>query len=232
MDSTTVHCFQHAPFEGPALFKTWAEEQGHAFRCTPLYLGHRVPDLAEARLLLVMGGPMGVYDSGRFPWLRDEKRAIESALRAGIRVVGICLGAQLIADVLGAPVYGGPSREIGWFPIERTAEADALPLGRAFPERLDVFHWHGDTFDLPAGATLLARSRAYEHQAFAYQGIALGLQFHMEMGREQVEAMVDNCREELTTGPYIQTEKEILAGSVSADAAGTVLFKLLDIFLG
>lgn len=227
-----ISCLQHVPFEGPALIAAWAIHRGYGFSTVPLYLGGRLPDPGESDLLVVMGGPMGVHDADRLPWMRPEKKAIEAALRAKRKVLGVCLGAQMIADVLGARVYKGPAREIGWHAIERTDEASRSVVGEAFPDRLDVFHWHGDTFDLPGGAVLLARSQAYDHQAFIYKELALGLQFHLEMGRPQLEAIIDNCRGELEKGPYIQTEDEILGQAGKVEATAPVLYRLLDLLLG
>lgn len=226
-----VHAFQHVPFEGPALIGDWARERGYRMSGTPLYLGGTLPDLSDVDLLVVMGGPMGVHDTEQFRWMREEKRILREAILSGTRILGVCLGAQLMADVLGARVYRGPTREIGWFPIHRTEEGGRLPLGGAFPVALDVFHWHGDTFELPEKAVLLASSQAYENQAFLYNGTALGLQFHLEMERTQIENLVENCRGELTKGPFIQAERDLLSQSFKAEGTRPVLYDLLDRFL-
>lgn len=130
--------------------------------------------------LVVMGGPMNVDETARYPFLATEVALIERALARGLPVLGICLGSQLLAKALGARVYPNARKEIGWLPIFPTAAARDDPLFRPFGHGEVVFHWHGDTFDLPAGATLLASSTACRHQAFRYGRSAYGLQFHVE----------------------------------------------------
>jgi len=154
---------------------------------------------------------MGVHDEDRFPWLAIEKRFIERSMSKGKAVLGICLGAQLIADVLGARVYPNGYKEIGWFPIELTEAGQRSPLFSFLPERLEVFHWHGDTFDLPAGALHIARSEACTHQAFMHNERAIGLQFHLESTTEGVEALIENCSGELADGRYIQAPAQLKA---------------------
>ena len=154
---------------------------------------------------------MGVYDELRYPWLTVEKDVIERTIRSGKLVLGICLGAQLIADVLGARVYAAPHKEIGWFPVERTEAASTTKIGDALPQTIEAFHWHGDTFDLPFGAVHLASSLACENQAFVYQNRVLALQYHLETTRTSAEALIENCAHELVDGPYVQPAKAILS---------------------
>jgi GMP synthase-like glutamine amidotransferase len=163
--------------------------------------------LDDTGLLIVMGGPMSVNDEPAFPWLRREKEFIRGAVERGVPVLGVCLGAQLIASALGAKIYKNPHKEIGWFPIEGL---DGPPDVFRFPESCAVFHWHGETFDLPSGAVRLAKSAAYENQAFQIGRRVIGLQFHLEITPEGVQSLVDNCGGDLTPGPYIQTADEML----------------------
>ena len=134
--------------------------------------------------MIVMGGPMNIYEEKKYPWLLREKCFIEDATKTGKVVIGICLGAQIIADVLGANVYAGEHKEIGWFPIFRTKEAGESIVFRDFPSELEVFHWHGDSFDLPSGCIRLAESAACPNQAFIYDERVVGLQFHLEVTRQ------------------------------------------------
>ncbi len=229
----TIHCLQHVPFEGPAAIARWAEDRGHRLRCTPLYEGTPPPVPAPGDWLLVMGGPMGVADEARYPWLVEEKRTIAAAVEAGCTVVGVCLGAQLIAEVMGARVYRNHEPEIGWFPVRRVAAPDGDPLAAVLPESFTAFHWHGDTFDLPAGAVHLLESEACAHQAFAWEGRVLALQCHLETTPEAARALVEHCGDELVPGrPWVQDAGAILAGSDGCGRLNQILARLLDVLPG
>jgi GMP synthase-like glutamine amidotransferase len=156
-----------------------------------------------------MGGPMSVNDEDKFPWLVSDKQFIREAINSGKPVLGICLGAQLIASAMGAKIYRNHVKEIGWFPIYGTSPNDT-PLF-SFPPSMTVFHWHGETFDLPKGATLLAKSDGCENQAFQIGKSVIGLQFHLETTPEAARELVTHCRDELVPAKYIQTEEEILS---------------------
>ena len=161
--------------------------------------------------LIVMGGPMNIYQEKEYPWLVKEKQFIDEAIKAGKIILGICLGAQLIADVLGGKVSKNDYKEIGWFPVTKTVEGEKSRFFKVLPDRFMAFHWHGDTFDLPPGALRLAESQCCKNQAFEYNGKVFGFQFHLESSEASIKRLIDNCREELTEGVYIQTENEILA---------------------
>jgi len=206
-----MHYFQHVPFEGLGSIEQWISARGYHLTATKLYQNEPMPDMEGVELLVIMGGPMGVHDEDRFPWLAMEKRFIEKAMSKGKAVLGICLGAQLIADVLGARVYPNRFKEIGWFPIELTEAGQHSSLFGFLPARLEVFHWHGDTFDLPAGAVHMARSEACTHQAFVYNERVIALQFHLESTAEGIEALIENCSGELINGSYIQTPSQLNA---------------------
>ncbi len=206
-----VHYLQHVEFEGLGSIEPWLLAAGHRITRTRLYAGDRPPASDDFDWLIVMGGPMGANDDATLPWLAAEKRLIREAVDDGKRVLGICLGAQLIAAVLGAEVYRNAEREIGWFEIRRTSHAATHGLGRVLPQRADVFHWHGDTFDLPPGAVALAESDACRNQAFAVGDHVLALQFHLETTPAAAAALIDHCRDELTDGPYVQTAEQMSA---------------------
>lgn len=206
-----VNYFQHVPFEGLGTIEQWISAHGHHLTATKLYQNDLMPDMESIDWLIIMGGSMGVHDEDRLPWLKGEKRLIEKAIRKGKAVLGICLGAQLIADVLGARVYRNRVKEIGWFPIELTEAGQCSPLFGFLPRRLVVFHWHGDTFDLPAGTMHIARSKACLNQAFVYNERVVGLQFHMESAPKGVEALIENCSGELVKDSYIQTPSQLMA---------------------
>lgn len=200
-----IHVFQHVPFEDPAGIRVWAKNAGQVLRTTRFFRNDPLPDPGEITHLIVLGGPMGVHDHAACPWLKAEKRFIREAIAAGRSVLGICLGAQLMASAMGAAVYRNAVPEIGWFPIEKAPEARKDAAAAFLPDALHVFHWHADTFDLPAGARCLAHSQACRHQGFFLDGRVIGLQFHLETTPASLEALIHHCSEELVAGPFIQS---------------------------
>ena len=223
-----IHYFQHVPYEGLGSIANWAEKPGNKVTATKFYEDHRLPFIALFEMLIVMGGPMGANDEKKYPWMTAEKKMIELAIKKGKTVLGICLGSQLIADVLGAKVYPNKEKEIGWFPIETTVEGRQR-FFKGMPDTFDVFHWHGDTFDLPAGALHLAKSTACKNQAFSYNDKVLGLQFHLEATKNQISQFLDNGKGELVNGNYIQSYDEIMKQETEKyNASNATLFQIID----
>ncbi len=206
-----AHYLQHVPFEGLGCIEPWLQSAGCSVEGSRFFEQAILPEPHDIDLLVVMGGPMSIHDEEAFPWLVREKRFVRAAIQAGKSVLGVCLGAQLIADVLGAGVYRNHTREIGWFPVE--AVPQTRPGTFRFPPSMDAFHWHGETFDLPDGAVHLARSAACENQAFQFGPCVVGLQFHLETTPASARTIVDNCRDELKLAGAVQTETEILAAA-------------------
>jgi GMP synthase-like glutamine amidotransferase len=203
-----VQVLQHVPFEGLGSIAAWLSERGAVVQHTRFYQVARLPDLRAVDLVIAMGGPMSVNDERDYPWLKEEKAFVKDAVRRGLPVLGVCLGAQLIASALGARVFPNAHREIGWFPIQAVAaHADAF----RFPDQTTVFHWHGETFDLPPGARRLARSAGCENQAFQIGPNVIGLQFHLETTPETADQLIRHCRGELIPGRYVQTEDALRA---------------------
>ncbi len=212
-----IHWLQHVPFEGLGCIEPWLIENGHTISCTRLWADEKLPSLglpSEALAkegnvdgLIVMGGPMGIYDDKQHPWLAAEKTFIKEVIDQGKPVLGICLGAQLIAEVLGSKVWKNDQKEIGFFPILGTDcvgfQAGARK-GWSFPKETLAFHWHGDTFGIPVGAAHLASSEACENQAFVYNDNVLALQFHLETTEESLLALYENGSDEITSAPFIQ----------------------------
>ena len=209
-----IHCLQHVSFETPGTISEWALLNGHAMSYTNLFEKEFVfPDLRAFDTLLIMGGSMNVDEEEKFSWLRTEKIFIKNAIDAGKKIIGICLGAQLIARVLGCAVYPGKEKEVGFFPVRFSAAARNHSLFNHFSDTCILFHWHGDTFDLPENARVMASSVACKHQAFLMNDTVLGLQFHLEMNEATLEQMLLHDGGELAEkGNYIQEVSEIRKG--------------------
>lgn len=224
-----LHYLQHVPFEGPANIGDWAKSQGWSLSATHLYRGDKLPAQDDFDWLVVMGGPMNIYEEDQYPWLAAEKKFIEKAIEAGKIVLGVCLGAQLIADVLGGRVVRNPHKEIGWFPVSLRPEGVESPVFTSFPPEFQALHWHGDTFSLPPGAAMLAQSEACPAQAFSYNGgRVLALQFHLESSPESVRLLVQNCSDELVDGQYIQKAEAILENPANFSAIHASMRLLLE----
>ncbi|MBW4629170.1 MAG: type 1 glutamine amidotransferase [Brasilonema octagenarum HA4186-MV1] len=225
-----IHYLQHVPFEGLASIEQWATRQGKIISATKFYNGDTLPSVDNLDWVIVMGGPMNIYEDDKYPWLTSEKKFLAEAIKKNKVVIGICLGSQLIADVLGSKVYKGQEQEIGWYPIKLTTEAQNSPVFASFPESFTVFHWHGDTFDLPPGAVRLAYSEVCSNQAFIYGEKVLGLQFHLESTKDSVRQIIENCASELVAGKYIQKPEEMLARDDDFSNINTAMCKILEYF--
>ena len=221
-----ILCLQHVPFEGPATLADWAASRGHSLHCHPCNEDRELPAPESFDALLVMGGPMNIYETEAYPWLIAEKALIVAAIQANRYVIGICLGGQLIADALGAQVVKNAHREVGWFPIRRSSDCpDWCPL----PEELRVLHWHGDRFDIPEGARPIACSEACTQQGFLYGDHVLAWQCHLEATPESVAALTEACSDELSEGPFVMPAQQLLAEQAETYAQMQhVLFEILD----
>lgn len=202
-----VHVLQHVNYEGIGSMALWLEDHGAKVSYTRFFEDSVLPRAMDYDLVIVMGGPMSANDESTLPWLRLEKEFIRDAVEGDVSVLGVCLGAQLIASALGARVYENPEKEIGWFQIE--AAGNVTNTFR-FPDKCTVFHWHGETFDLPSVAVRLAKNSVCENQAFQIGQHIIGLQFHLESTLESVQSILDNCGNELIPGPYVQTANNML----------------------
>lgn len=218
-----AHYLQHVPFEGLGSIGAWLNRSGYEVTATRLYDSDALPAVEEVDFLMVMGGPMSVNDEDDYPWLVAEKAFVAEVVRSGKPVLGICLGAQLIASALGGRVYPNAEKEIGWFPVQAAPESDGTCF--TFPPSAEVFHWHGETFDPPPGATRLAYSDACRNQAFQLGDRVIGLQFHLETTPQSAKDIVANCRDELIPARYVQTEQQI-------QAAGSDLYEAINHLMG
>jgi GMP synthase-like glutamine amidotransferase len=228
-----IHCFQHVAFETPGTIKEWAEASRHVISYTYFFENSfSIPAINEIDALLIMGGYMNVDEDEKFPWLIEEKKFIRQAVYAGKKVMGICLGSQLIAAALGAKVYAAKEKEIGFFPVSFSTEALLHPFFNHFKNPYTVFHWHGDTFDLPQGAQLLASTDICRSQAFLFSNNVLALQFHFEMNETVIEDMLLHDGHELEEkGNFIASKEQIRAGYFHLQQNKTGMFMLLDNFL-
>lgn len=206
-----IQLIQHAPFENPGAIMSWAIERGYQINSTHTYKGEQLPDLTEIDFLIIMGGPQSTIELDKYPYLRDEVALIQQAINNKKTVLGICLGAQLITESLGAKTEPSPNKEIGIFPIKLTNEGEQDPVFGFFPKIFDVMHWHNDMPAIPAGAILLAASNGCPHQVIRYGDRVYAVQFHMEMTKELVQNMITNCPNDLKPGNYIQDESQLLS---------------------
>lgn len=220
---------KHIPFEGLGSIRQWAESVSAALMAVRMYANDPFPPIESIDGLIIMGGPMSVHDVEIYPWLREEKRFVREVISRGKPVLGVCLGAQMIARALGAEIYPNPYKEIGWFPIVKEEKAKTHPLGAFLPDQLDVFHWHGETFEIPRGAIPLASSRACSNQGFMYEDRVIGLQFHLETTPASLQALLDNCSDELTPGqPYIQTAAQMTQNQTGFEGIHPAMDALLN----
>lgn len=221
-----VHVLQHVPSEGLGSIAEWLEKNVATVTFTYFFESADLPAACEQDMVIVLGGPMSVNDEDTLPWLRAEKNFIREAIDAGKAVLGICLGSQLIANALGARVFpnvqnGNIQKEIGWFPVFSVSSDEKV---FCFPSVSNVFHWHGETFELPTSSVQIARSVACENQAFQWGGRVIGLQFHLEATPDSARAFIDednkleDSARELVQGEYIQSVQQILDAELASYA--------------
>lgn len=222
------HYLQHAEGEDIGNMRDWFEEHKWIISSTKLHNGESLPPGDSFDWLGIMGGPMSAYDDAIYSWLAEEKRFIRAAIESGKVVIGICLGSQLLADVLGARVYRAPQQEIGWFEIHKRKD---LPLHSApwLPESRRFLCWHGDTFDLPNGAVSLASSLCTPNQGFLWGANVVALQFHLEAAGGTPEAFADaEGGQRPATGLFVQDWAEVSGSEALYSASRAVMYQLLD----
>lgn len=201
----TVSILKHIHFENPGYFLDIFKKLNIPVRIVELYNGDD-PSAGNPDVIVLMGGPMNIYEEDKYPFFRDEKKFIKEAIRSGKLVIGVCLGAQLIADALGAKVYPNKSQEIGWFPVKKTTQG----LMDFLPDYATVLHWHGDTFDLPHGAKCFYSSDYTDNQAFIYKNNVLAMQFHLEMTTEIIRSLSEE-EENLLESKSVMSVDQIVA---------------------
>jgi GMP synthase-like glutamine amidotransferase len=225
-----MHVIQQVPFEGPARIAEWATQRDWELTST-LALTEEYPSCEAIDFLVVLGGPMDADDEVASPWLHVEKHYIAECIAAGHPVLGICLGAQIIAEVLGGTVKRNPEKEIGWHTIERTAFGESEPFFAQWPQCAVVGQWHGDTFDLPGGLEPVYSSEACANQAFVFGRRVVGLQFHLEWSEESLGKLIEECQAELdaTDAMWVMSASEMRDEAPERIAINReLLFGLLD----
>ncbi len=223
-----IHVFQHVPFETPGCIINWANDMGYPITYTRFYNKEPLPGMDDIDWLVVMGGPMSVHDTSIYQWMADEKKFIASAIASSKRVLGICLGSQLIADVLGGRVTKNNGKEIGWHRIFRTDEVSEGSIFDKIPDGMHVFHWHGETFDIPPGSVHGLTSDCCRNQAFVFKDRVVGLQFHTEITPHLLHNMIDNCRDELIPSEFVQSEEQIINGMNHIRENNNIMYSILD----
>ena len=205
-----IHILQHVSFEGPGFIADWILRHQHGHTCCCLSAGDQLPEIYTFDWLIIMGGPMGIYDETDYPWLKAEKQFIRKAIDNNKILIGFCLGAQLLSDALGARVHSEQQPEIGWYPVFQTDEGFSDPWIQNFPSGKYFFHWHSDQFAIPRGAVHLFRSEACLSQGFRYGNHIFAFQFHPEITPTGLESLLSHCPIEADqTRPFIQTVAEI-----------------------
>ena len=237
-----AHWLQHVPFEGLGCIEGWLARKGAKVSVTRFFESGALPGRKDFDLLIIMGGSMSVNEEAAYPWLREEKDFVRAAVHGGKMVLGVCLGAQLIASSLGAGVRRNSLAEIGWFPVVKAggkganataASAPAAnPVAAVLPDRLDAFHWHGETFELPSGAQHIARSEGCENQAFTFADRVAAFQFHLETTPAAARALLENCRGDLLPGRFVQSEGEILGRPDQFRRINGAMEAVLDLLTG
>ncbi|MBN1119044.1 MAG: amidotransferase [Bacteroidales bacterium] len=220
--SKKIHFIQHVHFETPGFILDWAKEKKYTTSFTYLFENEKLPRFNAFDFLVIMGGPMSVYEEDKYLFLSEEKKFIKEAIEKNKVVLGICLGAQLIAEALGSKVYSGPNKEIGWFPVEFINKSIFNTAAST------VFHWHGDTFDIPDEAIHLAGSEGTPNQAFIYNNKVLALQFHIEVKQENIRNMLEYCKDDITEGQYIQDEMSIANQTGFFEVNRRLLWQILN----
>jgi GMP synthase (glutamine-hydrolysing) len=191
-----VLIIKHIEIEGPGLIEYCLNQKSVSYQVLSLDSGVRLPKPEDFTHIVLLGGPMNVYEEDRYPFLKDEDLFIKEAIQRGKSILGICLGAQLMAKALGAKVFKAPGKEVGWYDVSLTRIGSRDPLFSDLPKTFPVFQWHEDTFEIPKAGRLIATSSPISHQAFRYGENAYGLQFHLEVTEEMITEWVETYGEE------------------------------------
>ncbi len=223
-----IACIQHVPFEDAGVIASWAAARGHQFEMVRLYEGQGLPSVSDVEWAVVMGGPMSVHDEDRFTWLKKEKEWVRRVIERGCGVLGVCLGAQIIAQVLGTRVFASAHKEIGWFPVFRAYDAKHVPLLDMLPTVIRAFHWHSETFHIPPGAVRVFASDACSNQGFVYDERVMALQFHLEITSDGVLRLIEHCGSDLHNGPFVRDSEAMTSNVLQFENAHMAMHTLME----
>lgn len=222
-----IHYIQNDPLATLGFIEEWVQEKGNHSSFARMFEDEPLPCMDQFDMLIILGGRMGAYEEEEYPWLVEEKKFILEAIAQEKWILGICLGAQLLANVLGSKVYPHTHQEIGWWPIEVMDEAKTSSLFDGIPVSFSAFEYHGDTFDLPKKAIRLASSKGCSNQAFSYGERVIGLQFHAEFTGDIICGLEKKFGNQMPSGLYTQKPADWVNQVDLLDGAKTVLFTVL-----
>ncbi|MGG1658441.1 type 1 glutamine amidotransferase [Brevibacillus sp. NRS-1366] len=223
-----VHILQHMDWGGPGVVSEWMREKGHTWTMTNVHKNEEFPEIDEFDLLVILGGVMGVYEEEENPWLIGEKQWIRNVIDNKKRVLGICLGAQLIASSMGANVKKHVHSEIGWWPVQFAKIAQEHPFLHGIQDNYTFFEFHYDTFDIPESGVQLGKSVACKNQAFAIGDRVVGLQFHPEFNEEIVQGIETKLGPKIEPGPFVKPVPEMMSSPERFAASKAFLYTLLN----
>lgn len=223
-----VHVLEHMDWGGLGVIGEWMQERGHTWTVTRVHAGEPFPGIDDFDLLVILGGVMGVYEEEEHPWLISEKHWIRNVIESDKRILGICLGAQLIASSMGATVKKHEHSEIGWWPVTFTKTAQNHPFLQGINEIYTLFEFHYDTFDVPTNGVLLGGSQACKNQAFAIGDRVVGLQFHPEFNAQIVHFIESKFGAKIQDGPFVKPVSDMMASPERFTASKTFLYTLLN----
>lgn len=224
-----ILCITHADFETPGVIESWAIDKKYTFQISKPYKGDKLPEIDDFDFLIIMGGPQSPLDIASDPYLVDEINLIKSALHQHKKILGFCLGAQLIGEALGAKTERSPEKEVGVYPISLTQEGLNDPLLKDLPQTFPVIHWHNDMPGLLQDSALLGYSEGCPRQIVRYKPLVYGFQCHLEITREGIETMIEAVPQDLKPSTFTQTREELLENNYTA--INKMMCDLLDKFI-
>ncbi|TDT71871.1 GMP synthase-like glutamine amidotransferase [Hypnocyclicus thermotrophus] len=223
-----IFCIKHVSFEDPGIIENWAIKNNYTFKYIKMYENYKLPNINDIDILVILGGPMNIYEEKQYPFLKEEKTFIKQVINANKKIIGICLGAQLIADLLGSKVVKNKEKEIGWFNVKKVSNHKFL---YNVPTEFKTMHWHGDKFLIPDKAEKIFESEACDNQGFIFNNI-IALQFHLEMKKENIISIIDNSNDELTENKnYIQSKNQILNQLENIEINNKIMQTILENFI-